>query len=148
MTAAKHDHLGCYEDGPAAARLNTDRAALALSSGALDQGDDFFSNSPSGFPSAAHMLDSRLWFEEGKDQSLELRFACRPQFLDYLCFCMKAGFLLFRHLEVVRGRSVYVAIGWHQEPPQGLDGSVGWLDAGGPLPEAPPAGAEGGSSHV
>lgn len=32
----------------------------------------FFADERSGFPSAAHMLDSRVWFEEGKGGALEL----------------------------------------------------------------------------
>lgn len=106
----------------------------------------FFHDLRSGFPSAAHMLDSRVWFEEGKDQTLELRFACRPQTVEYLCFCLGGGYLLFKQIDVIRGRSVFAAIGWSEEPPQGLGESVGWLDAGGPLSKAPEAAGAGGSS--
>lgn len=106
----------------------------------------FFQDSPSGFPSTAHFLDSRVWFEEGKGQSLELRFACRAQTVEYLCFCLSNGYLLFQQIDVIQGRSVFSAIGWSEEPPQGLGESIGWLDAGGPLPKAPEAAGAGGSS--
>lgn len=108
----------------------------------------FFDDARSGFPSAAHMLDSRVWFEEGKGQALELRFACRAQTVEYLCFCLSTGYLLFKQIDVVMGRSVFSALGWSEEPPQGLGESVGWLDAGGPLPKAPEAAGAGGSSHA
>lgn len=106
----------------------------------------FFADSRSGFPSAAHMLDSRVWFEEGKGQALELRFACRPQTVEYLCFCLGGGYLLFKQIDVISGRSVFSAIQWSAEPPLSLGESVGWLDAGGPLSKAPEAAGAGGSS--
>lgn len=108
----------------------------------------FFDDARSGFPSAAHLLDSRVWFEEGKGQALELRFACRPQTVDYLCFCMAGGYLLFKQIDVIKGRSVFSAIQWSVEPPRYLGESVGWLDAGGPLSKAPEAVGGGGSSHA
>lgn len=106
----------------------------------------FFPDSKSGFPSAAHLLDSRVWFEEGKGLALELRFACRPQTVEYLCFCMGSGYLLFKQIDVIKGRSVFSAIQWSAEPPLDLGESVGWLDAGGPLSKAPEVAGAGGSS--
>lgn len=108
----------------------------------------FFPDLKSGFPSAAHMLDSRVWFEEGKGQTLELRFACRPQTVEYLCFCMGGGYLLFKQIDVISNRSVFSAIQMSAEPPLDLGESVGWLDAGGPLSTAPQAAGAGGPSHA
>ncbi|ELY22294.1 terminase TerL endonuclease subunit [Vreelandella titanicae] len=102
----------------------------------------FFADERSGFPSAAHMLDSRVWFEEGKGGALELRFACRAQVVEYLCFCLGEGYLLFKQIDVVKGRSVFSAIQWSVEPPIDLGESVGWVDAGGPLSTAPEAAKE------
>jgi hypothetical protein len=106
----------------------------------------FFPDSRSGFPSVAHILDSRMWLEEGKGQTLELRFACRPQTVEYLCFCLGDGYLLFKQIDVISNRSVFSAIQMSVEPPLDLCESVGWLDAGGPLSKAPQAAGAGGSS--
>lgn len=108
---------------------------------------DFFPNTPSGFPSAAHMVESRLWFEEGKSQALELRFACSAQLVEHLCIVTAFGYVLFKQIEMIRGRSVFSAIAVTAEPPPIPHQSIAWIDAGGPLSEAPQAVREGDSSH-
>lgn len=109
---------------------------------------DFFPNSASAWPRMSDRLKSRLWFEAGRDGGLELRFACRPQMAEYLCFVMGSGYLLFRQVDIILSRSVFVAIGWFEELPSVPHQSIVWLGAGGPLPEAPQAADEGGFSDV
>lgn len=111
-------------------------------------GTTFFDSGSSGFPSAEHMLQSRLWFEEGASGKLELRFACRPQPFQTLVFCLNGGYLVFDLLDFVRSRAVFSASGWHSVLPEGLAEPIGWLDASGPLPGVPLAGGESESSHV
>lgn len=91
-----------------------------------------FADSLTGFPSAAHMLDSRVW----QGQVIEL------------CFSLSIGYLLLWQVDVVMDRSVFSALGWSAEPPQDLGEPVGWLDAGGPLSKVPEAAGAGGSSHA
>lgn len=62
--------------------------------------------------------------------------------VEYLCFCLGEGYLLFKQIDVVKGRSVFSAIQWSVEPPVDLGESVGWVDAGGPLSTAPDAAKE------
>ncbi len=130
------------------AEPGTPQSSFILESRGPLPGTHFFDNDRSGFPSAEHMLQSRLWFEEGASGKLELRFACRPQPFQTLIFCLNGGYLVFDLLDFVRSRAVFSASGWHSVLPEGLAEPIGWLDASGPLPGAPLAGGESGSSHA
>jgi len=94
------------------------------------------------------MLDSWVWFKAGKERALELRFACQVQTVKFLCIGLSTSHLLFKQIDVIKGRSVFSTLGWSAEPPLDLGELVGWLVAGGPLSKVPVAAGAGGSSHA